>query len=228
MRIGILDNSHAGLSRPDLERIAAALERQLYEHYAPLWQADGVDVRVYDSNISLGGDVAPLVIYDTADQAGELGYHAVADNGMALGRVFLAPIFTNGGTLTSGPLSVSVTASHEALEMCGDPYVNAWVDVDGTYEEARELCDRVEGDSYDIDGVCVSNFCGPRSFRPGAGPYDYLGLTQGPFQVRPGGYAIRRSGGPAGPVTNVWGGEYPEWRKALKQAGRAAIRALRP
>jgi len=56
-----------------------------------------------------------------------------------------------------------------------------------------EAADRVEADSYDIDGVTVSNFNTPECFEPPKNlhgvKFDYLGLSTKPNEIRPGGYA---------------------------------------
>lgn len=201
-----------------LPAIAEALETQLYQHFAPFWQASGMHVRaVLDPN-QLPADSSPLVVFDSPDQDGALGWHSVTGEGLGFGRAFWGVIRESGGTLHSGPNSLSVTLSHEALEMVGNPYVNFWADVvDEETQEAVELCDRVQSDSYIIPAlnldIHVSNFLGPRAFRPGPGPYDWMRLLTQPFELRPGGYAIRRRGKE---TFNVWGPSFPEHMKALK------------
>lgn len=88
-------------------------------------------------------------------------------------------------------------------------------------------CDRTQGDVYDREGVDVSNFLGPRAFRDGDGPYDHLGLLVEPWEVRPAGYAIRRTNGI---VRNVWGYAYPDALKAIKErtVRNRAARGLPP
>lgn len=203
------------INRAVLEQMAAAVEVQLYQHYAPFWQSAGVNVRVVEADdpILKQQDAAPLMVMDTADQPDALGYHELLRNAQVSGKVFWSPILTSGGTLIDGANSLSVTLSHEALEALGDPYVNFWADMDAETMEAIELCDRVEADAYTIDGVAVSNFLGPRAFRNGPGPYDWMGLLQNPWDVRPGGYVIRRKGSQ---VFNVYGSKYPEYRKTMK------------
>jgi hypothetical protein len=210
-----------------LERIASAVEEQLQIHYANLWQSAGVAFQAVTPDKVRDTD-SPLVVFDSADQAGALGYHAVTPQGLPYGKIFVTPILENGGTVLSGPNSLSVTISHEALEMRGDPYANFWADMgdDAGTEDALELSDRTEADAYLIEGVAVSNFLGPRAFRDGPGPYDWMNLLKTPWEVRPGGYAIRRTGGPSGKYDNVWGEKYPDWKKELKlhPAARTARR----
>lgn len=219
MRIGLVDASSLGNSRPDMMRIAAALELQLYQHYAPFWQSSGVPVDVFGSLADVPEDASPLVVLDDADTAGALGYHTLTPDGRPYGKAFLAPLLANGGTLTQGPNSLSVTLSHEALEMVGDPYTTFWGDANDGTETALELCDAVEGDAYEVNGISVSNFLGPRWFRPGPGPYDWLGRLQAPFTMTEGGYMIVRSA--SGDIRQVFGATYPEWKKASKSFAAA-------
>lgn len=206
------------VSRPLLEKIAESIEYQLHAHYARMWQSSGVDVRVFSlaSEIPHDGQAYPLVVFDEPDQAGALGYHSVDPQGRGYGKAFWEPLRENSGTLHTGPFSLSVTLSHEALEMVGDPYTNFWAETASGELEAIELCDRVEADSYVIGGdVAVSNFLGPRAFRDGDGPFDHLGLLVSPWEIREGGYAIRRKGD--GDVFEVFGEHYPSWKRATKR-----------
>jgi hypothetical protein len=215
MFIAIASVSSDPVVKSVLSRIAAALETQLYQHYAPFWQSAGMNVRVVEPNdeILTHQDACPLIVYDTADQPGALGYHSLQARAQVYGKCFWQVIRNSGGSLIDGANSLSVTLSHETLEMVGNPYVNFWADMDETTQEGVELCDRVEDDSYTIDGVAVSDFLGPRAFRDGPGPYDWMNLLQSPWEIRPGGYVIRRQGGT---VYNTWGEQYPEHKKALK------------
>jgi len=205
----------ASVTRALQERIAEALEVQLYQHYAPFWQSSGMNVRVADpiDPVLTQQDACPLIIYDKPDEPDALGYHSLQAKAQVFGKAFLDPIHSSGGSLIDGANSLSTTLSHEVLEMVGNPYVNFWADMDDGNQEGIELCDRVEADAYTIDGVAVSNFLGPRAFRSGPGPYDWMTLLQSPWELRPGGYVIRRKGDK---VFNVWGEAYPEHRKALK------------
>jgi hypothetical protein len=220
-----------------LTMIASAITRQLCEDYANVWQSQGVQCVAYDNEKRAPIDAVLMVIFDKSTEPGALGYHDVSPGGRAFSRIFWKPIRESGGTLVTGDNSLSVTISHEALELREDYGCNAWHDMQdaaGT-EDARELCDRVEGDSYPIDGVSVSNFLGPRAFRKGTGPYDFLGM-QGdprgltwPFEIRPNGYAIRRVGGPAGDVQSIFGASYPQHKKEMKLAdtSKASKRGVR-
>lgn len=202
------------INRPLLDEIAHALEFQLMAHYAPMWQSDGVQVRAFTDpmNLGVGSDACPLLVFDDAEQADSFGYHSVDPLGRAYGRAFWPLIRGKGGTLKDGAMSLSATLSHEALEMVANPYVNFWADLPDGTQEAVELCDRVQADSYRVGGVSVSDFLGPRAFRPGPGPYNWLQSLKSPFEIRSGGYAIRRSGRDVYPVFSE---AVPEWERGV-------------
>src|SRR5215467_2400669 len=89
---------------------------------------------------------------------------------------------------------VSVTLSHEVLEMLGDTDINLMVQK-GPRGYAYEVCDAVEDDSlgYDINGVRVSDFVYPQYFETfwhkGATKFDHLGHLSGPLpSLTHGGY----------------------------------------
>lgn len=222
------------LTHDVLERIAKAITRQLCEDYAGVWQSQGVPVVAFPHESDASENYVLCVIFDESPDPGMLGYHDVTPEGRVYTRIFWGEIKRFGGAMMSGDGALSVTISHECIELVDDPYATAWQDMpDGKTEEAHEPCDRVEGDSYEIDGVAVSNFLGPRAFRGGEGPYDFLGI-QGdprglsePWEIRPTGYAIRRIGGPAGKTKSVFGAAYPAHKIARKLAegSRLAKRA---
>src|ERR1041384_5566078 len=103
----------------------------------------------------------------------------------------------------------SVTLSHEALELLADSETNLLVrgphPNDATKEVFHwfEMCDAVQAEQYEIDGIAVSNFVLPLYFTSVAGGattqarYDFLSRTHGdgdqkhslkPVGVNPGGY----------------------------------------
>lgn len=215
MHIAIVSvSADPAITFPLLQRIADALDVQQNAHYAPFWQSCGVAVRAYASLTDIPVDASPIIVQDEPDRTGTLAWHASTDEGLPFGRVFWDPIRRHGGSLIDGPMSLSSTLSHEVLEAVGNPYVNFWADMPGGLQEAVELCDRVEADAYPIDGVSMSNFLGPRAFRNGPGPYDWMRLLEDPWELRPGGYCIRR--GPGTPAFEVWGRGFPEWKRQLK------------
>ena len=104
----------------------------------------------------------------------------------------------------------SVSFTHELFELAADPvtsYVNQGYPYDYYWLESHalgikqvpqfgaigwfnEVADPVEADFYQVDGVKISDFITPAWFNDGIGQrYDFMGLCQQPFWIRPGGYA---------------------------------------
>ncbi len=162
----------------------AAVQTQVTRDYFPIW---GTDAKLTFVPHGTKPDPAHwlMVIADTSDQAGALGYHSLTNSSNPIGYVFAKSDLDNGA-------SVSVTLSHEVLEMIGDPDINLMVQLDQTRFCAYENCDSVESDSdgYEIGGVQVSDFVLPGYFTPGhTGPWDFKKLLQsGMPTLRPDGY----------------------------------------
>lgn len=222
----VVDHSRSAAVAAAMPRMMEALGRQLAEHLAPTW-GRVVPALQYGGKAPAGA--SQIVLLEETDQADALGYHDETPEGVPYARVFLKPILSRWGTLYNSPNSLSVTLSHELLELVGDPSANLWADGPGGLSYALELCDPCESDAYAIDDVFVSNFVFPGYFDPQGGPnvrLDYMGVIEKPFGVRPGGYQIRRSHGSS--TDNVWGQRYPEWKrasKAHKEAKRSGARS---
>jgi hypothetical protein len=197
-------------------------DHQARTHLAPAWGIQPPLV-VYLKNGATQKYDALIGILDDADQAGVLGWHTEGPDASVYGRVFARPVLDNGGGILSGKLSVCSVLSHEILETVGDAACNGWAQRGDGVLVARELCDPVEGDTYEVtiasagESVTgtVSDFVVPAWFDPDAkgAPYDWMDLLSSPFQVRPDGYVIVMNGGT---VTDQWGDQYPEWRKDTK------------
>jgi len=174
----------------EIQAVMEALQSQVTNDFAPVW---GVDAQL--SFVPQGEAPKPntwwLVILDTSDQAGALGYHDLTQDGLPLGKVFVQSNLDAGTSWT-------VTASHELLEMLVDPDINLTVFVQpsataGTLY-AYEVCDACEADGYGytIGKTLVSDFVYPawfESFRtPNSVKFDRQGKISQPFQLLPGGY----------------------------------------
>jgi hypothetical protein len=216
-------SSYAAAEVP-LHDIAHGITRQL-EDFAQAWGE--ITWTLVDDLRRQGFQV---VLFDTSDQAGDLAYHDVTPKGRPYASVFCKTILDNDGTWTTGANSVSAATSHEVVELLADPVCNRYA-LDANGEEfALETADATENDSYDIDGVAVSNFLYPAYFNPFAtatrrNKLDHMGVIEAPFTLRPGGYTIRHRGGKD---TTVWGDEYPAWKRAAKKAAdhsRTSMRA---
>jgi len=173
-----------GIPLGDIQEIAAALQRQVREDFAPWWGAGELAV-VHGVTISVAGEWR-LELRKVPTIEGALGYHDETEDGCPILYVFPELCLEDGSEWSS-------CASHEILEALADPYLRRLVQLDDGRIAALEACDQVEADTYKIDGVTVSNFNLPTNFEPPKDlegvTFDYLGLQTKPFEVRPGGYA---------------------------------------
>jgi hypothetical protein len=178
----------------------------------PAWeQAVNVDFAGYWNTtqyklVFIGRAQAPIgamtaVFVKKGPVKGALAYHTIGGNAPAI------TVYSGTGAYYGYDNSVSFT--HELFELAADPvtsYLNIgypsdyyWLQKsDGSLQAGfntalgwfSEVCDPVEADSYTINGTRISDFVGPGWFNDGVGQrYDFMGLTQQPFWIRPGGYA---------------------------------------
>lgn len=177
-------NDSAHVSDADAQAACAAIQRQLVEHFAPLWNVSAVmHFAVKDEAPPAGAWIFRLV--DAIDVAGALGYHSNAPLPYAL--VDVVACMDDG-------IPWSSCLSHEVLEAVADPDCSWCADVGGKVY-ALEVCDateastKLDGMPYEVDGVVVENFVTPGWFVPGsAGPWDFLGVLPGPLTRTAGGY----------------------------------------
>lgn len=154
------------------------------------YSAWGIDVNCVSRRS--GRIDAELLLVDTSDVAGALGYHWLTPDGLPYGIVAIKT------TLDAG-YDPMVTLTHEFLEVAGDPDALAIAEVEtsGAFKGiAYELCDPVEHDRDGIDiqlasgkHFVASNFILPSWFVQGSpGPWDQRGLLKAALTLRPGGY----------------------------------------
>jgi len=178
------------LTYVDVTPVVPALQQQVTGDFRPVW---GVDAEL---TLIPQGQQPPagswwLVILDNSDQAGALGYHDLTSEGLPMGKVFAASDLKAGTSWT-------VTASHELLEMLGDPNINLTVFVQNSETAgmlyAYEVCDACEDDSfgYKIDDILLSDFVYPSWFEnfraAGSTRFDQMNKIQKPLQLLTGGY----------------------------------------
>ncbi len=186
-------NASTVLSDDDVEAALPALQTQVHrDFYYPVWGVDADLVFVGKGRTPPAGSWW-LAIMDNSDQADALGYHDITSEGLPLGKVFAATDQQYG-------LSWTVTASHELLEMLGDPDVNlsSFVQTGGNTGTfyAYEVCDPCELDEqgYQIDGAKLSDFVYPSWFegfrKPGSTQFDFMKRIDRPFKLLPGGYSL--------------------------------------
>lgn len=202
MIISVINHTNGLVSDRRLQEVIRAINRQLKEDFEPYWsikaqlRLEGRSVK-NPSTLSLAdmrGD-AIIYVWDKVSRDAE-GYHATNADGIPYGFVFL-------DIADEMEEEWSVILSHEALELAGDPEVN--ILVKGPHPSPKikrhvffwfEMCDAVQSESYEIDGVKVSNFVLPLYFTSGderGGRNDFLGTdtngkTLRSFGVNPGGY----------------------------------------
>jgi hypothetical protein len=185
-------NSATNLADDELQKIVNACQTQLDRDYAPAWNQTA-KLHLVPRGQSLPTDMWWIAMIDNSDVAGALGYHDLTSAGLPIGKVFVET------TKAYGDL-VSVTTSHEILEMVGDPDINGLVQV-GDCNYAWEMCDACEADqySYEIDGVPVSDFVYPAYFEvttQRVGPFDFQKRLQGRIpSLLPGGYLAYEQNG---------------------------------
>jgi len=166
----------------EVARISAALQKQVTRDFAPIWQVQAtVDGFPALEDVPLG--YWPVIIVQ--DVQGAAGVHLDKE-----GQPF---------ALVEVGDSWSLTASHETLEMLGDPFGNRLVagpsprSDQGRVEFLVEVCDPSEDAdcAYTVNDVLVSDFYTPHYFDPVKQDqvrYSYTGAITEPRQVLPGGY----------------------------------------
>jgi hypothetical protein len=210
---------------------AVALDIQAQER-AKAWGFTYRPVNFYSTDVLdklTGDDLAKFIadswmmsVQTALDVPGALGYHDFQG-----GFVFSRSMYQGDDT--------PITLSHEDGEQNGDPGCDQYRDMGNGKEQALELSDRVEGDSYpqtavigsDSMDVKLSNYLLPAAFVPGsAGPWDRLNKLTTWDGMTSGGYMIVRDAN--GNETQVFAksdaGRINLARKLEKPRGRLARR----
>ena len=242
MIISLINHTNGKVSDEDLQKAIRAINRQINYDFAPYWSLSA-DLRLEGRSekkpsertlADMRGD-AVIYVWDHIDVDDALGYHDKNDRGIPFGFVFL-----DLASELEEPWTV--TLSHEALELIGDPETNLFAV--GPHPKDRrhhvfhwyEMCDAVQDERYLIDGVEVSNFLLPLYFTSSAergGRNDFLGRSHNgktllSFGVNPGGYigfydpAEKRSG-----EFVAAGDQRAERRLKIKKRAKGARRSVR-
>ena len=180
--IACINKATVGLG-VDPDKLTVALQACYDQYFVPVW---GYPVKLYNTDAAKPSDWQ-LIYFDNADQAGALGYHAHTKNGQPGSKIFVK-------TTLADNQQVSVTACHELFEMAIDPVANLWAQANDGTEYAYEMCDPVEEDTFEVNGIAMSNFLHPAWFEPFKHPagtkYDHLGRLKAPYTMTKGGYMI--------------------------------------
>lgn len=224
-----------------LSQIASAVQLQLNRDGGTELEAGPFLVRV-GAAADVQPDEVPFPIKATIGAPGAIADHYVNANGIPA----CEDAITLSDTLTGPGNSLSVAISHECLETGGDPGANQWADRGDGSEVAKERCDSVETQTYDVGaaasppsttGIHVSNFVTNRFFIPGSsGPLDFMSsraipgavAPPAPMQAAPGAggnyQAVRRVD--ENGVTQVTAEGDPNGRRPWRRGSRRARRGV--
>lgn len=188
MRIQVaIVNESSVCSDEEVAAITAALQHQVDHDFRATWGI-AAELTAVPKGAAPAAGAWVLGVLDDSDQAKALGYHDLTPQLAPVGKVFAASDKQHGA-------AVSVTTSHELLEMLGDPFLNtSALDPQTGWLYAYESSDAVEADElgYEIDGVLVSDFVLPQYFDPrhaGRGePLSFQSHVVEPFSLAKGGY----------------------------------------
>ncbi|MCX7241622.1 MAG: hypothetical protein NTU86_14410 [Burkholderiales bacterium] len=237
MIISLINRSKT-LPDAQVQDVIRAINRQLKEDFEPYWSF-GATLRLegptgkrlsIQSNADMRGD-AVLYLVDGTNALEATGWHLANLRDIPYGIVFL-------GLCEKMNEPWSITLSHEALELVGDPMCNLLVEGNHPFDRRRrvfhlfEMCDAVQAETYTIDGVAVSNFVLPSYFSLGEQEgrrNDFLGTVHNgktllSFGMNPGAYLNIYD-----PKTGKWSQPEPQddsvararkRQKALVKAGR--------
>ena len=198
----------------DFDSLIAAMQEYVDTYVAPVW---GTPAKLIKTKGFQSGAWA-MVFLDSSDQPGALAYHDLTPDDLPVSKVFVKTTLADKGL-------VSVSASHELVEMLVDPAINMMTtgpDPKATY--AYESADPVEESSFPVAGIQMSDFVYPAYFevfrKPKSVQFDHMKLVTKPFQILKGGYQIVMKNGKE---TQVFGSKAKE--KRFKKEDRLGHRS---
>jgi hypothetical protein len=182
-RIAVFNKSTLNLG-VNFDSLIAAMQDYIDKFIVPVWATPAKLVKTKDF---VAGCWA-MVFLDDADVPGALAYHDLTPDGFPLSKVFVRT------TLDDHQL-VSVSASHELVEMLVDPAINLYsTGSDPKAVYAYESADPVEALDFNVRSIPMSNFVFPSYFesfrKPNSVKFDQMGKVSKPFQILKGGYQI--------------------------------------
>jgi hypothetical protein len=168
----------------DLDALIAAMQAYVVNNVAPVWGTPANLVKTTDFQPGAWA----MVFLDDADQAGALAYHDLTPDGLPQAKVFVRTTLENNDL-------VSVSASHELVEMLVDPAINLMTTgPDQNTFYAYESADPVEALSFNVNNIPLSDFVFPSFFedfrQPNSVQFDQMNQVTAPFQILKGGYQI--------------------------------------
>ncbi len=206
----------------DLQRMVAAVQKQLTRDYYPVWQRPTNVVAVR------WGDPWPhgywhAYIKDSIGAPGASGYHTDKNR--------QPQIFVQW----NGFENTAITLSHECLEAATDPFGNRLITANlpgiGACSVLAEIADPPEAESYLIDGVPVSDFITPEWYDSEKLPgvrYSFLDRIERPCSLIYGGYVSYIKPGGEWEQQTWFDGSSPAVRSlGSAEMGRFASESLR-
>src|SRR3954454_106231 len=174
----------SAISLDELTSVAAALQKQVLRDFSPIWNVQA-DVSAFASLEAVPLDYWPVIIRDDIGSDDAAGYHQ-DQHGQPYSLVKFDPDWT-------------LTASHETLEMLGDPFGRRMIAgqspvvSQGRVQFLVEVCDASEASefAYEVNGVVVSDFYTPHFFdseSSGGARYSFSNAIKQPREVLRGGY----------------------------------------
>ena len=178
----------------DYDALIGAMQTYVDNYIVPVWGTPAKLIRSTD----FVKDSWAMIFLDDADQPGALAYHDLTPDGLPLAKVFVRTTLENHDL-------VSVSASHELVEMLVDPAINMMTTgPDPKTMYAYESADPVEALNFEVNGIRLSDFVYPAYFeqfrKAGSAQFDQMNQVQKTFQILPGGYQIIFKGGKWGQV----------------------------
>jgi|SRR5205085_6672108 len=178
-----------------LTKVAAALQKQATRDFGHIWEIQA-NVSGFTNLEDVPTDYWPVIIRDDIKTPGAAGVHEDKN-----GQPFALVQYEKDWPLT---------ASHETLEMLGDPFGNRLVagkspkPGQGRVNFLVEVCDPSEDRqfAYTVNGITLSDFYTPHYFDPVTAPsvrYSFTGAITKPRTILRGGYLSW-----VVPQTNEW------------------------
>jgi hypothetical protein len=204
----------------DFDRLIAALQKFVDEHFAPVW---GIRANLKKAKSPRRGKWTLLFTddQDSADHAGWLGLHHLEGNPIA--KVFVKPVKDNHE-------EVSGAASHEIAEMLADPGINLWATGPEGVSYAYEVCDAVEEETFSIDGIAMCDFVYPAYFElfrePESVQFDHKKKLKRPFEISPRGYATVLKNGKKVDITGSDDDKEHDFKNEIRTDHRSEYRKM--
>lgn len=225
MFIAVLNKSKR-VKDTDVATMTAAVNWQMKYHVCAAYQRTRPAVvhLADESQVPPGSYV--IGIFDSPDEPNVLGWHTEDQNGNVFGRVFANPTLDAGYAVLDGEYSITSVLSHEVIEAFVDPTVSDWAMGPMGTLYAKEACDPVESDIYQVHAThsqiacTVSNFVFPEWWDPqasGTDRFDQLKKLSAPFSMDKGGYYVYIPTGST-QAQQAFGDTYPEWKKQTKRS----------